>query len=133
MSEPPSASLRILLVDDCPDMRSTLGLLLGLWGHEIRTVADGVACLAAVEEYLPHVILLDIGLPGMDGFEVACRLRAGPQSEPAPHIITLSGFGRDEDFERSQRVGCERHLVKPVNLRDLQLMLADYAEQLQPI
>lgn len=130
MSQPLSASLRILLVDDCPEVCSSLGTLVRMWGHDIRTVGDGLACLTAAAEYLPHVILLDVGLPGMDGYEVAHRLHARPPAEPTPHLITLSGYGREEDFHRSRLVGCERHLVKPVDLRDLRLLLASYAEPL---
>lgn len=132
MNEHPIDGLRILLVDDCPDVCTSLSMLIRMWGHEIRTVGDGFAGLRAAEEYLPHVVLLDIGLPGMDGYEVARRLRALPLLEP-PRMITVSGNGLEEDFQRSRAVGCDRHLVKPVDLMDLRLMLAQYAEQVRRV
>ena len=121
-------SLRILLVEDCPDVCASLAMLLRMWGHDVVTVGDGATCLSAAEEYLPHIVLLDVGLPGMDGYEVARRLSAQPPVRP-PRLITMSGHGLDEDFDRSRRSGCDRHLVKPVDLRDLRRMLAHYAEQ----
>ena len=130
MNEHSSEPLRILLADDCADMRESIALLLRNWGHDIRTVGDGKACLSAAEDYLPHVILLDVGLPGMDGYEVARRLRAQPPAQLA-HVVTFSGYGLDEDFDLSRSAGCERHLVKPVDLLDLQRMLADYAGQVR--
>jgi CheY-like chemotaxis protein len=123
-----STPLRILLVDDCADVRASIAMLLRIWGHDVHTVGDGPACLRAAENYLPHVVLLDVGLPGMDGYEVARRLRAQPPAQP-PRMITMSGYGLEEDFDRSRTSGCDRHLVKPVNLRDLQRILARYAEQ----
>lgn len=128
MNEHVSATLRILLVDDCPDVCASLAMLLRMWGHEVLTVGDGAACLSAVENYLPHLVLLDVGLPGMDGYEVARRLSDQPPARP-PRLITMSGHGLDEDFDRSRRSGCDRHLVKPVDLRDLRRILAHYAEQ----
>jgi two-component system OmpR family response regulator len=122
-----SFSLRVLLVDDCSDMRASISTLLRVWGYEVCTAADGPAGLTAAEDFRPHVVLLDVGLPGMDGFEVARRLRDRP-TEPPPSIVTLSGYGLEEDFQRSRIAGCDRHLVKPVDLLDLRLMLAQYAE-----
>jgi CheY-like chemotaxis protein len=123
-----SEPLRILLVDDCADVCASLAMLVRMWGYDVRTVGDGFAGLKVAEEYLPHVILLDVGLPSIDGYEVARRLRAQSSLEPQPRIITISGNGLEEDFRRSRAVGCDRHLVKPVDLMDLRLMLAQYAE-----
>lgn len=128
MTERIASSLRVLLVDDCPDVRASIATLLRHWGHEVCTAGDGAACLAAAEDFLPHVVLLDVGLPGMDGYEVARRLRAHPPSQPL-RLITISGYGLEEDFYRSRMAGCERHLVKPVDLKDLRLTLLSYAEQ----
>jgi two-component system, chemotaxis family, CheB/CheR fusion protein len=127
MTEHSSLSLRVLLVDDCADVRTAVGTLLRLWGHGVRTVVDGPSCLDAVEEYQPHVVLLDVGLPGMDGFEVARRLRAHPPAWPL-RLVTISGYGMEEDFQRSRVVGCDRHMVKPVDLLDLRHLLKCYAE-----
>jgi CheY-like chemotaxis protein len=108
MIERISSPLRVLLVDDCPDVRGSIATLLRLWGHDVRTVGDGAACLAAAVDYRPHVVLLDVGLPDMDGYEVARRLRAHPP-EPSLLLITLSGYGLEEDFLRSRLAGCDRH------------------------
>jgi two-component system CheB/CheR fusion protein len=123
-------SLRILLVDDQPDTLLSIGALLRHWGHDVRTACDGPSCLAAAEECLPDVVLLDVGLPGMDGYEVARRLRAQASVRP-PWLVTISGYGMEEDFVRSRTAGCDRHLVKPVDLADLRLMLRGYAGLVQ--
>jgi CheY-like chemotaxis protein len=122
-----SSSLRVLLVDDCPDVCAALGTLVRLWGHDVRAVGDGLTCLGAVADYQPHVVLLDVGLPGIDGFEVARRLRLHPPPQPL-RLVTISGYGREEDFRRSRAAGCEKHMVKPVDLLDLRHLLSSYAE-----
>jgi two-component system CheB/CheR fusion protein len=132
MNEQVRETLRILVVDDCADMRESIMMLLHAWGHEVRTAGDGFACLSLAAIFLPHVVLLDVGLPGMDGYEVARLLRAQTPAQPL-HLVTVSGHGLEEDFDRSRRAGCERHLVKPVDLLDLQRMLAGYAEQAQRV
>ncbi len=130
MSERIVSALRVLLVDDCPDARASLGTLLHYWGHEVCTAGDGAACLAAAEDFRPHVVLLDVGLPDMDGYEVARRLRAHPPGQPL-HLVTLSGYGLEEDFHRSRTAGCDRHLIKPTDLKDLRLMLLGYVERVR--
>jgi signal transduction histidine kinase len=112
---------RILVVDDNEDGAETLATLLGLFGHEVRIAHDGAAALAVADEYRPDVILLDIGLPGMDGYEVARRLRDRDEFR-ATRLIALTGWGQDADRERSRSAGFDLHLVKPVDpgkLREL--------------
>ena len=112
---------RILVVDDNEDGAETLATLLGLYGHEVRIAHDGAAALAAADAYRPDVILLDIGLPGMDGYEVARRLRDRNEFR-ATRLIALTGWGQDTDRERSRSAGFDLHLVKPVDpgkLREL--------------
>ena len=109
-----TAPRRVLVVDDNADAADTLCNLLRLFGHEARCVYDGPSALSEAERFRPHVILLDIGLPGMDGYEVARVLRANP-SFGATMLIAVTGYGQSEDRLRSQQAGFDRHLTKPVD------------------
>jgi len=114
---------KVLVVDDNADSGEMLVELLSAWGHEAVYAADGPQALSVAVELQPDVTLLDIGLPGMDGYEVATRLRALPMSDRA-RIIALSGYGQDEDRKRSREAGCDDHLVKPVDLTKLAEIVA---------
>jgi PAS domain S-box-containing protein len=114
--------LRVLVVDDNEDATETLTDLLELWGHGVRTAHDGRAALAAAEEYAPDVVLLDIGLPGMDGYEVAVHLRSRP--ECAARLVAVTGYGQEEDRRRSREAGFDLHLTKPVDPEELKRVLA---------
>jgi len=105
-------SLRILVVEDFADTYKALRLLLKRWGHEVVVAADGPAALSAAAAFCPDVVLLDIGLPGMDGYEVAARLRA-LSCLGHPLVVATTGFGQPEDVERCLRAGCDVHLLKP--------------------
>lgn len=111
----PQRPRRILVVDDNVDAAEMLAEALRLAGHEVREEHDGPSALAAVAEFHPDVILLDLGLPGMDGFEVARRLRADSSLAKA-RVIAITGYGQDVDRIRTAQLGIERHLVKPVDL-----------------
>jgi len=113
---------RILVVDDNVDAANTLSMLLELEGHEIRVAYDGPAALKAAEDFLPEVVLLDIGLPRMDGYEVGRRLRERPATEKVL-LVALTGYGKDEDRQRSHEAGFNAHLVKPVDLDGLRAVL----------
>jgi CheY-like chemotaxis protein len=104
---------RVLVVDDNADAAETLARLLALVGWEARTAADGVQALHTVEAFAPDVALLDIGLPGMDGYELARRLR-GHANARSTLIVALTGYGRDPDRARALAAGFDEHLVKPV-------------------
>jgi two-component system CheB/CheR fusion protein len=119
--------LRILVVDDCPDHTDTLAFLLKLWGHEVRTAANGPTALAVAPGYLPDVVLLDVGMPGMDGFEVARHLRR-QEGLAATAIIALSGYAQDEDRRHAREAGCDDHLAKPVDLVVLRNLLAGHKQ-----
>jgi len=107
------AKLRILVVDDNRDTVKSEAFLLSRLGHEVEVAYDGVMALEVAAAFRPDAVLLDIGLPGIDGYEVARRLRAvGFASEV---LIAVSGYGRPEDEQRSRAAGFDRHLVKPVN------------------
>jgi len=112
-----SAARRILIVDDNTDAADSLAMILNMDGHQAEPVYDGRAALERVRSFAPEIILLDIGLPGMDGYEVARRLRAGGS---CAQLVALTGYGRLEDVERTKAAGFDAHLVKPV---DVQLLL----------
>ena len=109
------ASRRVLLIDDNEDAAESLAMMLRIEGHEVRTGFSAAEALSLSLSWRPDVVLLDIGLPGMDGYEVARRLRAEPGAAPL-RLVALTGYGQPEDIERSARSGFDAHLVKPVGL-----------------
>jgi CheY-like chemotaxis protein len=109
-----AASLKILVVDDNEDGAEALSRLLELCGHEVRMVHDGEAAVAAADEYRPQVMLLDIGLPLIDGYEVCRRVRKQPWGRELA-VIALSGWGDPEAQRRGVAAGFDGHLVKPVD------------------
>ena len=109
---------RVLLVDDNLDAAESLSALLGLLGHDVRIASDGSAALTAAAEFRPDVVLCDIGLPRMDGYQVVAALRAQPRFATT-RFVALTGYGRDEDRRRSLAAGFDAHLVKPVELATL--------------
>jgi PAS domain S-box-containing protein len=113
---------RILVVDDNEDSTESLATLLKLLGHEVRTAYDGSSALAAARDFRPDVVLLDIGMPGMTGYDVARAMREMPEVRDAV-LVAQTGWGQDEDRRRSADAGFDHHLVKPVDLADLQLLL----------
>jgi CheY-like chemotaxis protein/two-component sensor histidine kinase len=118
------AGLRILVVDDNVDAADGLATMLKIGGHDLRVAHDGPATLAIAEAFRPHVVLLDLGLPGMDGYEVARQLRARPEMQ-GTHIAAVTGSGQPEDRQRSKGMGFDRHLVKPVDPTLLAQLLAE--------
>jgi PAS domain S-box-containing protein len=109
---------RILVVDDNVDAARSLEMLLRSLGHETLVVHDGADALRAAPEYRPSIVLLDIGMPGLDGYEVARRLRAMEGGESL-RIVAVTGWGQDSDREKSREAGFDLHLVKPVEPREL--------------
>jgi signal transduction histidine kinase/DNA-binding response OmpR family regulator len=114
---------RILVVDDNVDVTESTGMLLRQIGLDVRLAHDGPAALAVAGAFKPHVVLLDIGLPGMDGYEVARRLRQQFGSG-TPLLVALSGYGQEEDRQRSHEAGFDHHLVKPATLIELTAILS---------
>jgi PAS domain S-box-containing protein len=117
------ASRKVLVVDDNQDSADSLGMLLSMRGHEVRTALDGPAALAAARTFRPDVILLDIGLPGMNGYEVARQMRQMPELNGAL-LIAQTGWGQEEDRRKSTEAGFDEHLVKPVDPAALQELLS---------
>lgn len=111
-SDAGSDALRVLVVDDNEDAADMLAVLLQADGHSVATAYRAADALARVRHWRPDVAIVDIGLPDMDGYEIACRIRR--DIEPAPHLIALTGYGRPEDRARSLEAGFDEHLVKPV-------------------
>jgi CheY-like chemotaxis protein len=120
---PPKADLlkRVLVVDDNRDAADSLAMLLQFEGRETQCAYSGEEALQGVAKFGPQLVLLDIGLPGLDGYEVARRLKAG---SPQLRVIALSGYGQVEDRQRSAAAGFDAHLVKPVDLDALKRVLA---------
>ena len=114
---------RILVVDDNIDAAESLALILELWGHDVRTVASGEDALEVAPEFAPDVVLLDVGLPLMNGFDVARRLRRLPETKNAL-IVAVTGYGREEDRRNSRESGIDLHMTKPVEPAALKAILA---------
>jgi CheY-like chemotaxis protein len=114
--------MRVLIVDDNIDAAEMMVELVSIWGHEAHHAADGADAVALALELLPSIILLDIGLPGMDGYQVASALRADPRTRGAK-IIAVTGYGLDSDRKSARAAGCDDHLVKPVEPEALERVL----------
>jgi two-component system, sensor histidine kinase len=118
----PLPSRRILIVDDSRDGGETLAMLLRVLGADVALAHSGRTALECVSTFKPDVVLLDIGMPGMDGYEVARRIRANPKSRHM-QLIALTGWGQDEDRRRSTAAGFNHHLVKPADIEQLRQLL----------
>jgi PAS domain S-box-containing protein len=122
----PPRGQRVLLVDDNRDSADSLAMLLRLLGHDVRTAYEGRQALAVAGAYQPDLVLLDIGLPGLNGYEVARQLRATSGTR-RPVLVALTGYGSDEDRRQAQAAGFDHHLIKPVDIDALQGLLASLA------
>jgi two-component system, sensor histidine kinase len=116
---PPSR--RVLVVEDNHDTRELLRLLLCLWGHRVEVAEDGLGGVRKAIDWRPDVAILDIGLPLLDGYQVARQVRAVLKDQV--RLIALTGYGSPEDRERALASGFDHHLVKPGDLRELQQLL----------
>ncbi len=122
-AKPVTRPRRVLVVDDNVDAAHSLALLLQSAGHDVQTSHDGMAALDSIREWRPEVVLLDIGLPRLDGYEVARRLRQDAESRSAL-VVALTGYGQEEDRRQSQAAGFDAHLTKPIDLGELETLLA---------
>jgi PAS domain S-box-containing protein len=113
---------RILVVDDNKDSARSMAKLLQLYGNEVRTAHDGLEAVQATEEFRPEVILMDVGMPRLNGYEATHRIREQPWGQSII-IIALTGWGQEGDRVQSREAGCDGHLVKPVDIRDLEKLL----------
>ena len=122
--------MRIVVVDDNQDAADMLALLLETTGAEVAVAYDGHSALELVRNERPSVVLLDIGLPDIDGYDVARAIRAQPEGAPV-FLIALTGYSREEDIQRARDAGFDRHLVKPVDLSALTAAIAAVAAPTQ--
>jgi CheY-like chemotaxis protein len=124
MSDPQASagSARLMIVDDNTDAAETLADLLRVLGYEVRCAGDGASAFAVLDEYVPDLALLDIGLPGEDGYALAQRMRADPRMARAK-LVALTGYGSDTDRARALGASFDEHLVKPVGVEKLMAVL----------
>ena len=120
--EPSNARRKTLVVDDNRDSADSMAAFLRLLGHEVQTANDGIEAVESAERFRPDIILMDIGMPRLNGYEATQRIRKQPWGQEIA-IIALTGWGQDADRERSRAARCDAHLVKPVSLSDLSRLL----------
>jgi PAS domain S-box-containing protein len=120
----PSGTNRVLVVDDNLDAAASLGELLEILDQEVDVVHDGTSAVAAIERFRPQLVLMDLGMPGMDGLEATHKIRELPGGRDVK-IYALTGWGQNADRERSRAAGCDGHLVKPVSFEDLEKLLGE--------
>jgi two-component system CheB/CheR fusion protein len=124
-----AACLRVLVVDDNVDLVDMLAMVVEAAGHDARKAFDGRSAVSAALEYQPHVILLDVGMPGMNGFEVATELRRHPHMART-RIVALTGWGQAEDRRRTAQAGFDDHLTKPTDPQQIELILREVAQRI---
>lgn len=117
-------SFRVLVVDDNTDLVESLATVLGFLGQDVRTASSGEEALVCMQEWSAEVVLMDVGMPGMSGYEVARRARAHPWGRE-PVLVAMTGWGRDEDRDRALAAGFDRHVVKPLDLDGLRTLLTE--------
>jgi len=121
----------VLVVDDNVDTAESTALLLRMRGHEVYVAHDGLQAVESARTLRPDVVLLDISLPGLDGYQVAARLRGDPELRHA-RLVAVTGYGWDEDRQRSRAAGFDEHLVKPVDLAEFERVLGGPAAESRP-
>jgi CheY-like chemotaxis protein len=121
-AQPPKA-LKVLVADDNQDAAETLAVLLALDGHLVKTANDGAAALVIAQTFRPDVAVLDIGMPELNGFELAAAIRREPWARHT-RLIALTGWGKDQDKQQAMEAGFDEHLTKPVNPEKLKALLS---------
>ena len=118
-----AASLRIVIADDSEDAAESLAALLEMTGHDVHVVFDGEAAVMAIQQLRPDVALLDVGMPKLNGYDVARRIRSDADTRHT-YLVAITGWGQDSDRQRAEEAGFDAHLVKPVPPDVLQRALA---------
>jgi CheY-like chemotaxis protein len=118
----------VLVVEDHAEFAEGMALLLRSWGHEVEVAPNGPAALAVVRRIVPDAVFLDVGLPGMSGYEVARQLRQQAELERTL-LVAVTGYGREEDRRRAREAGFDEHLIKPVEANVLRELLARHADR----
>jgi CheY-like chemotaxis protein len=133
MTESPAnrTSRKILVADDDQDSAESLALLFQLMGHDVRAAQSGLAAIDVAAEFRPDLIVLDIGMPGLDGYEVCRRIRQHDWAQTIV-IAALTGWSRDEDRDRSEQAGFNHFLVKPVDPKALEDLIAGVTRAARP-
>ena len=124
---PPRGGKRVLVVDDNADAAESIAVLLEMEGHQVKTATDAMQALSCLDTFAPQVAIIDIGLPGMNGYELAAGIRANGV-QPKPLLIALTGYGQAEDFHRSRDAGFDHHFVKPAEHRAIQDAIDGFAD-----
>ena len=117
------ATRRVLVIDDSVDAAESTAALVRLWGHQAAVLHSGEGVEELIDSFHPHVVLLDIGLPGRDGYEIARQLR-GLERGRSLVIAAVTGYGRDEDRQRAEAAGFDYHFVKPIDFERLKTILS---------
>jgi CheY-like chemotaxis protein len=118
---------RILVVDDNADAAESMAVYMRMHGHDVKTVTDAMQALTCLEAFAPEVAIIDIGLPGMNGYELAGSIRANT-AIATPVMLALTGYGQAEDFDRSRDAGFHHHFVKPADLKSIQAVVESEQE-----
>jgi CheY-like chemotaxis protein len=126
-----STGRRVLIVDDDAEGREALRALLEVWGHQVEVAENGERGLELTLKARPDVVLLDLGMPDLDGYEVARRIRAAPGGDK-PFIVALTGWGRVEDHRRARAAGFDTYILKPADVDHLQALLASAPAERDP-
>jgi CheY-like chemotaxis protein len=113
---------RICVIDDNVDGAASLGMYLEMLGHDVKVFHSGPEALEVIKDTLPEVIFLDIGLPGMTGYEVAKTIRSLPHGNE-PFVAAVTGWGTDDDRRKTAEAGCDAHLTKPIDLGEVERIL----------
>jgi len=124
----PSNTHRILVVDDNEDAALTLAMLIRMLGHDVKAVFDGREALDEGRNFQPQIILMDLGMPGMNGIEAAKQIRQLEWGKSV-FLVAVTGWGQDEDKRRTREAGFNHHLVKPIRLGDVQNLMAMYEKE----
>jgi len=124
----PLANLRVLVVDDNHDAGDSLAMLLEMLGAQAQVARSGAEAIEAFPSYRPSVVLMDIGMPGMNGYEAARTLRSRFPAQPAV-LVALTGWGQEDDRRRAREAGFDHHLVKPAEIPALEQLLASIGEK----
>jgi CheY-like chemotaxis protein/two-component sensor histidine kinase len=121
--DPPTADMRrVLVVDDNVDILDSLGRLVATMGHDVRRAQDGLEAIEICRTFQPHIVLMDLGMPRLDGLEAARRMRQEPWGKELA-LVAISGWGQDSDRQRTAEAGFDRHLVKPITIISLREVL----------
>jgi CheY-like chemotaxis protein len=131
MSNEAERQIRVLMADDNRDAVDSMAMVLKMSGYEVSLAYSGKAALEMAQQHRPDVVILDIGMPDMNGHEVAAAIRQQPWGR-AMHLIAITGWGEDKDKERTRGAGFDLHLTKPVDIDQLEEQLAGYARSRQP-